>query len=118
MTVVDISTRGMQRYMNKRDLVVMFHAPWCGHCKQMKPAFTEAAEKLQTTHPHVSLVRYDADKHREDLAGLPQDYGKNLAQIVQGYPPIVFFRARGKASIYTGARDAESLEAAVRRYFA
>ncbi len=114
---VDISTKGMHRYMNNRDLVVMFHAPWCGHCQKMKPAFAEAAEALKISHPHVSLVRYNADKHRQDLAGLPEDFGKNIADIVEGYPTIIFFKAGGKASVYKGARDAPSLQSAVERYF-
>uniref|UniRef100_A0A8C0NRE1 Protein disulfide-isomerase A5 n=1 Tax=Canis lupus familiaris TaxID=9615 RepID=A0A8C0NRE1_CANLF len=27
-------------------VLVMFHAPWCGHCKKMKPEFENAAEVL------------------------------------------------------------------------
>ena len=42
----------------------MFYAPWCGHCKTMKPAFTTAAEKLKADGVVAKLAAVDATVER------------------------------------------------------
>lgn len=44
---------------------VMFYAPWCGHCKSMKPAYAAAALQLKESHPDVIIakVRSETNKH-------------------------------------------------------
>ena len=40
--------------------LVMFYAPWCGHCKRIKPEFEKSAGDLLANDPPVSLVKVGA----------------------------------------------------------
>jgi len=44
---------------NKKDVLVEFYAPWCGHCKTLAPKFEEAAKKL-ARNKNIVLAKIDA----------------------------------------------------------
>jgi thioredoxin-like negative regulator of GroEL len=75
--------------------VILVHAPWCGHCRNMMGAFIQAA----STHNSVDWIRADGNiaqslVRREDLRGFPTIYGVS---------------ADGTVTQHVGARDAEAL---------
>lgn len=67
--------------------LVAFTAPWCGHCKALKPAWKESAAKLAGK---VKFGNVDATVH--------QSLGQRFQ--VQGYPTIKVFSGAG-----AGRRD-------------
>ena len=61
----------------------MFYAPWCGHCKRMKPEFEKAASILEGNDPPVHLVKVDCTESGKDTCGKFE---------VRGYPTLKIFR--------------------------
>jgi len=82
-------------------MLSMFYAPWCGHCKKLKPAFTEAANELEGK---AVLAKVDCTEHQE-LCGRFD---------VRGYPTLVFFKGGDKRP-YDGPRTAEGIVSWVER---
>ena len=78
--------------------VVLFFAPWCGHCKTLMPIWDELAVKYQD-HPTLSIDKVDCDEHEE--------VAKEMK--IEGYPTIIKFGESGSQT-YDGARDAQSIE--------
>ncbi|XP_037092879.1 protein disulfide-isomerase A5-like [Pollicipes pollicipes] len=86
------------------NMLVMFYAPWCGHCKRMKPAYAEAAAKLAEAGVPGVLATVDATVQR----GLHNRFD------VRGFPTLKHFRHGKFVSDYTGERTTEALVAHMR----
>lgn len=77
--------------------LVEFYAPWCGHCKNLKPQWIEAASDLKGK---VKVGAVDCTQHQSTCS----EYG------VQGYPTIKFFGQRKSSpEDYNGAREAAAI---------
>lgn len=73
--------------------LVMFYAPWCGHCKAAIPELNEAANLLKK-EKLVKIGRINCDENRDKCG----NYG------IRGYPTIKWF-ANGSNEDYQGGRD-------------
>merc|ERR1711990_1157122 len=70
-----------------RDFLVLFHAPWCGHCVQLMPVWSQLAELYRRVHSIV-VASVDIDQ----------------------FPSIYLFDARGSPPVlYEGALDLDAL---------
>uniref|UniRef100_A0A7S3ATB5 Thioredoxin domain-containing protein n=1 Tax=Haptolina ericina TaxID=156174 RepID=A0A7S3ATB5_9EUKA len=81
---------------------VKFLAPWCGHCKSMKPAWDQLGSEYASSS---SVVIGDADCTAS---------GKDLCEEyeVRGYPTIKYFNAETgpKGTDYSGGRSFDDLK--------
>merc|ERR1711991_992948 len=95
---LDLDESNFEETIKNNDYVLaMFYAPWCGHCKSLKPHFAAAA--TQTKGKFV-LAKIDCTL----------ESAKNLCQQheVRGYPTVKFFK-NGNAIDYNGPRDTEGI---------
>lgn len=80
----------------KKHGLVMFYAPWCGHCKAAKPEYTAAAEQFGGDKK-VSFSALDCTKFQP----LCQKHD------VSGFPTFIYFNYGKNPSPYDGARSME-----------
>ena len=82
---------------NGGESVVALTAPWCGHCKALKPELNKMRSKLKGRNGIVANV---SDKYHSQL-----DMDTN----VDGFPTIRHFKGGKKVRDYEGKRAAEEL---------
>lgn len=77
-------------------VVVDFWAPWCGPCRQMAPAFEQAAQRLAT---RVRFAKINTDEAQR-LAGR---YG------IRSIPTLILFQGGREVRRVSGALDVSAL---------
>jgi thiol-disulfide isomerase/thioredoxin len=93
----DLEKDGRLRDFQNNGLIVCY-APWCGHCKNLKPVW----EELARNYPNSFLAIDSTDKEMK---------GDELANMlgVRGFPTIMVFEAGKIVGQHQGGRDADSL---------
>lgn len=80
-----------------RRALVMFYAPWCGHCKRAKPEFSAAATALAEDKENI-LAAVDCTQNKD----ICTERG------VRGYPTFQLFEDGKFAEAYNGGRSKDS----------
>jgi protein disulfide-isomerase A4 len=92
----------------KKDAVVFFHAPWCGHCKEFDLIFKKIAKKMKVTNDNIVFGKFDATVNDVPYMFPP----------LKGYPSIFFLSAYEKFDPiqYQGDRTYKSVKDWINRH--
>ena len=85
---------------NDKDVMVVFYAPWCGHCQKLLPVYEEAAKKLKEKNPKILLARIDSTEN--DIESVS----------ITGFPTVKFYpgnKKDQKPMDYKGSRSTDSI---------
>ena len=85
---------------NDKDVMLLFYAPWCGHCKALHPKYEEVAKKLKEKNPKLLLAKIDATENEVENIN------------ISGVPTVKFYpgNKKNKAPIdYNGDRSVNDM---------
>ena len=94
---------------NDKDVMLLFYAPWCTHCKELSPKYEEVAKKLKNNNPKLLIARIDGSQN--DI--------ENIS--ISGFPTIMFFPGNRKDKTpieYKGRRTTEDIIAFIKEHSA
>merc|ERR1711994_416905 len=92
----------------KKDAVIFFHAPWCGHCKEFDPIYKKIAKKMTANNENIVFGKFDATSNDVPYMFPP----------LKGYPTIFFLSAYEKFDPiqYQGDRTYKSVKDWINRH--
>ncbi len=96
MTIKELHEKEFKSFIAKGNVIVDFHADWCGPCKMMAPHFKKASESLK----NVKFAQVDVDGN-QDLAG---EYD------VMSIPTTIYFKDGEVVERHTGAMNFDTIK--------
>ncbi|KAK7033138.1 disulfide isomerase [Favolaschia claudopus] len=95
--ILDVHTFDDVALDTDKNVLVTFTAPWCGHCKNLKPTYEKVAH---TFKPESDCVVANINADDKKNKGIAERYG------VASFPTIKFFpKGSSEAVAYEGGRD-------------
>jgi len=91
---------------NDKDVMLIFYAPWCNHCKEFMPKYEEAANKLKVND---KLIFAKIDGSANEVESIT----------ISGFPTLFFFPGNKKSEKpiqYNGKRTTEEIIEFIKKY--
>jgi len=95
---VELTGDYFQRHISRNDIpvVVDFWAAWCGPCKMMAPAYTQAAVKLE---PRARLTKLNTEHEQ----GIASQFN------IRSIPTLIIFKGGNELARQSGAMSAANI---------
>lgn len=107
-SLLNLNDLNFNDQLKKHEIVlVMFYAPWCGHCKKMKPEYVTAAKELSAEGRSKCLAMVDCTVNPD----VTEKYN------IEGFPTLKLFRHGTFVTDYKGPRTVEDIKKFVKPYF-
>merc|ERR1712141_440265 len=92
----------------KKDAVIFFHAPWCGHCKEFDPIYKKIAKKMLKNNENIVFGKMDGTANDIPYMFPP----------IKGFPAVFFISAYEKYDpiLYQGDRSYKSVKDWINRH--
>ena len=84
--------------------LVLYFAPWCGHCKAFLPEFEKFEAEVKASGLPIQVKKVNGDEHPEAVK----------EKEVKGFPTVLLEKVDGTTVEYDGARDAKALLAFIK----
>jgi thiol-disulfide isomerase/thioredoxin len=94
---------------NKKAVIVLIHADWCGHCKRLEPEWKLMKESLDNNvKQHVIFEEIESAELDTKLPMVSKTYMNGKPLEYRGFPTIGSIR-NGKFEMYSGGRTSPEL---------